>query len=128
MLCITLLPNEYLTVGSDIVIQYDRLSGERVHLAIHAPREIPIIRGEVLERQGGRRPDCVTDMAPRHVRQLPWNSQKKQALAELRQTPRGSNHCRKAEFYLSSAAAKRRLRRREGKPRRKPAWQALQQK
>ena len=86
MLCITLLPNEYLTVGSDIVIQYDRLSGERVHLAIHAPREIPIIRGEVLERQGGRRPDCVTDMAPRHVRQLPWNSQKKQALAELRQT------------------------------------------
>ena len=86
MLCITLLPNEYLTVGSDIVIQYDRLSGERVHLAIHAPREIPIIRGEVLERQGGRRPDCVTNMAPRHVRQLPWNSQKKQALAELRQT------------------------------------------
>ncbi len=28
----------------------------------------------------------MTNMAPRHVRQLSWNSQKKQALAELRQT------------------------------------------
>ena len=40
MLCITLLPGDYFTVGSDIVIQFDRLSGERIHLVINAPREV----------------------------------------------------------------------------------------
>lgn len=85
MLCITLLPGEYFTVGNDAVIQFDRLSGERIHLIINAPREVPIVRGEVLERQGGQRPGCVRELSPRYVRQLPWNHAKKQALAELRQ-------------------------------------------
>ena len=86
MLCITLLPGDYFTVGSDTVIQFDRLSGERIHLVINAPREVPVIRGEVLERQGGQRPACVKEKSPRYVHQLPWNHAKKQALAELRQT------------------------------------------
>lgn len=86
MLCITLLPGDYFTVGDDTVIQFDRLSGERVHLTINAPREVPILRGEVLERQGGKRPDCVMDVSPRYVKQLPWDHAKKQALAELRRT------------------------------------------
>lgn len=86
MLCISLLPGDYFTVGNDVVVQFDRLSGERVHLTIHAPRSVPILRGEVLERQGGKRPACVMDVSPRYVRQLPWDHAKKQALAELRQT------------------------------------------
>ena len=85
MLCISLLPGGYFTVGGDTVIQFDRLSGERVHLTVNAPREVSILRGEVLERQGGRRPDCVMDVSPRYVRQLPWNHAKMAALAELRQ-------------------------------------------
>ena len=84
MLCITLLPGDYFTVDNDTVIQFDRLSGERVHLTIHAPKTVPILRGEVLERQGGIRPDCVADVSPRYVHQLPWDHKKKQALAELR--------------------------------------------
>ena len=47
MLCITMK------------IRLDRLSDERVHLAIQAPRELPILRGNVLEREGGERPGCV---------------------------------------------------------------------
>lgn len=86
MLCITLSPNDYFTIGNDTVVQFDRLSGERVHLTINAPREVPIIRGEVLERQGGQRPACVMSQSPRYVRQLPWNHAKKRALEELRQT------------------------------------------
>ena len=86
MLCITLLPGDYFTVGSDTVIQFDRLSGERIHLVINAPREVPVIRGEVLERQGGQRPACVKELSPRYVHQLPWDHAKKQSLAELRQT------------------------------------------
>ncbi len=85
MLCISLMPGEYFTVGGSTVIQYDRLSGERTHLTIHAPREVPILRGEVLERNGSKRPDCVMPVSPRYVRQLPWDHAKKQALAELRQ-------------------------------------------
>ena len=86
MLCITLLPGDYFTVGNDTVIQFDRLSGERAHLIINAPREVPIIRGEVLERQGGQRPACVKEKSPHYVHQLPWDHAKKQALTELRQT------------------------------------------
>ncbi len=85
MLCISLMPGEYFTVGGSTVIQYDRLSGERTHLTIHAPREVPILRGEVLERSGGKRPDCVMPVSGRYVRQLPWDHTKKQALSELRQ-------------------------------------------
>ena len=85
MLCITLLPGGYFTVGSDTVIQFDRLSGERVHLTVNAPREVPILRGEVLERQGGQRPACVKEKSPHYVHQLPWDHAKNQALAELRQ-------------------------------------------
>ncbi len=85
MLCISLMPGEYFTVDGKTVIQYDRLSGERTHLTIHAPREVPILRGEVLERNGGKRPDCVMPVSRRYVRQLPWDRTKKQALAELRQ-------------------------------------------
>lgn len=89
MLCISLHPGEYFTVGGETVIQFDRLSGERIHLIINAPREVAILRGEVLERQGGKRPDCVQELSPRYVRQLPWNHAKKQALAELLQTLAG---------------------------------------
>ena len=85
MLCISLLPGDYFTVGKDTVVQFDRLTGDRVHLTINAPREVPILRGDVLERSGGQRPGCVLDTSPRYVRQLPWNHAKKQALAELRQ-------------------------------------------
>lgn len=85
MLCITLLPGNYFTVGNDTVIQFDRLSGERIHLIINAPREVPVIRGEVLERQGGQRPACVKEKSPHYVHQLPWDHTKKQALSELRQ-------------------------------------------
>lgn len=68
MLCISLKPGEYFTVGNDTVVQMDRLSGDRVHLTITAPREVPILRGEVLERGGGQRPDCVIDTPPRPSR------------------------------------------------------------
>ena len=53
MLCISMKAGEYFTVGSDTVVQYNHLYGDRVHLMIHAPKEVPIVRGTVLERSGG---------------------------------------------------------------------------
>ena len=84
MLCISMRAGDYFTVGGSTVIQFNRLQGDRVHLVVNAPREVPVLRGEVLERQGGKRPDCVIPLSKRYVRQLPWDHRKKQALAELR--------------------------------------------
>ena len=68
MLCISMKPGEYFTVGGSTVIQYDRLSGERVHLTVNAPREVPILRGEVLERNGSQRPRAVFGKSPEQVK------------------------------------------------------------
>ena len=86
MLKLTLLPEEYLLINDSIVVQLKRVAGGRVDVAIEAPREFPIVRGAVLERNGGQRPACVMETSPRFVRQLPWDHKKKQALADLRQT------------------------------------------
>ena len=86
MLHISMRIGDYFTVGNDTVIQFDDLVGERSRITINAPREIPILRGEVLERGGGTRPGCVMGKAPHYVRQLQWNGAKKKALLEMRQT------------------------------------------
>ena len=56
MLCLNLNVGEYLTIGEDVVVQLDRITGDRCKLVVEAPREVPILRGEVLERYGGKRP------------------------------------------------------------------------
>lgn len=89
MLCISMKPGDYFTVGESTVVQLDRLTGDRVHLTVNAPREISILRGAVLERGGGERPACVFEPAARSARQLPWNGAKREALAQMRRTLEG---------------------------------------
>ena len=85
MLCISMKAGEYFTVDGKTVIQFDRLNGDRARLMIQAPKEVPIVRGTVLEREGGKRPECVFVTPRRNVKQLPWNPDKKKALLEMRQ-------------------------------------------
>lgn len=59
MLKLTLMPGEYITINKDIVIQVSEVTGNHVELSVHAQRSVPILRGEVLERQGGERPACL---------------------------------------------------------------------
>lgn len=84
MLCLSLLPGEYVTIGQDVVLQYDRTVGERCRLAFQAPRDVPILRGEVLERDGGERPGCLFDKPRPCHRAVPWDSSRAQALAAMR--------------------------------------------
>lgn len=63
MLKLTLNQDEYLTIGDGIVVQVAHVGGNQVELAIQADRGIPIVRGEVLERQGGQRPACLLPAA-----------------------------------------------------------------
>ena len=84
MLCLNLNQGEYMTIGEDVVVQLDHISGDRCKLVIHAPREVPILRGEVLERTGGQRPQCVYDSHRYHKKEIIWNRSKAQALNAMR--------------------------------------------
>lgn len=84
MLSLNLKPGEYMTVGDNVVVQLDRINGDRCKLLIDAPKEITILRGEVLERIGGQRPDCVFDTPRWHRCEIPWNRSKAQALEAMR--------------------------------------------
>ncbi len=84
MLCLSLSPGEYLTVGENIVLLLDQASGDRCKLVIDAPREIPIVRGEVWEREGGERPAMVYKKPRWRTPEIPWDRSKGQALAAMR--------------------------------------------
>lgn len=59
MLSLQLKDGEYLTIGDDIVVQVSANSAVRVYVT--APKDKPILRGEVLERNGEERPRCLFD-------------------------------------------------------------------
>jgi len=84
MLSLALVPGEYLTIGDNVVVQLNKIAGDRCKLTVTAPREIPILRGEVLERSGGERPTCVFNSPQRHRSEIPWNRSKAQALSAMR--------------------------------------------
>lgn len=84
MLSLTLNQGEYMTIGDNVVVQLSHISGDHCKLVVHAPREITVLRGEVLERTGGQRPECVFDSRPYQKTEFTWNRSKAQALAAMR--------------------------------------------
>jgi len=58
MLSLQLKDGEYLTIGEDIVIRVSCNGGAK--LSVQAPREMTILRGELLERGGAKRPDILS--------------------------------------------------------------------
>lgn len=90
MLKLTLLPDEYVVVNDNIVVQLMRVAGGRADLAVEAPREVPIVRGAVLERQGGERPACLGAPPKRkgkHCRDqiFRWNDDRERAVRVMKQ-------------------------------------------
>lgn len=49
MLVLTRKPGEVIHIGDDITVKVLRVNGGRVRIAIDAPRELPIQRGELVE-------------------------------------------------------------------------------
>ena len=84
VLSLQLKTGDYMTIGEDVVVQLDHISGDRCKLIVQAPREMAILRGEVLERTGGERPECVIDAPRRHRQEVVWNRGKTQALNSIR--------------------------------------------
>ena len=84
MLVLQLRTGEYMTIGNDVVVRVNDVSGDRCKLMIKAPREIPVIRGELLERAGAERPEGIAEIPRRHQPGLSWNRTKTQALIAMR--------------------------------------------
>ena len=90
MLKLTLLPEEYLTIGESVVVQLTRVAGGRADVAVEAPRELSITRGAVLERNGGKRPACLAPPSgkkPKRRRDqlFLWNDDRERAVRSMKQ-------------------------------------------
>ena len=57
---------DYLTIGEDIAIQV--FANSKVRVSVQAPRDLTVLRGEVLERNGQKRPDGLFE--PREKRSV----------------------------------------------------------
>lgn len=86
MLLLQLKTGDYMTIGDNVVVQLNDISGSRCKLMIEAPREIPVMRGELLERAGAERPECVLETARQRWSGpgVSWNRNKTQALLAMR--------------------------------------------
>ncbi len=56
-------PGEYLVIGENIVIQVVSMEGD-LRLSIDAPKDVPIVRGEVYEKEHPM-PECLTGKSGR---------------------------------------------------------------
>lgn len=90
MLKLTLLPEEYLVINDNIVVQLSRVAGGHADIAVEAAREIPIVRGTVFERQGGRRPECLDPPGKKkgtyyRDQVFRWNDDRERAVRAMKQ-------------------------------------------
>ncbi|MFB5660995.1 carbon storage regulator [Alteribacillus sp. HJP-4] len=60
MLVLGRKPGEYVVINDQIKVQVVKSENGHLRLAIDAPREIPIVRGEVFEEQQVGRKDIVS--------------------------------------------------------------------
>lgn len=62
MLFLQLKEGEYLTIGEEIAIQVFQDTGSKIRVAVSAPREMTVLRGEVREKLGGKRPEGLVGL------------------------------------------------------------------
>lgn len=65
MLHLNLREGEYITINDNVTIKIRSVEGKYAYLSIDAPREIPVVRGKVLERMGNKRPSWVDTLPAR---------------------------------------------------------------
>ena len=82
MLSLQLKSGEYLTIGDNIVVQVFQQHGSSFRVEVKAPREIPIARGTVLEREGGKRPDGLFSQKPSQPSRRVHNAKKLDSLSQ----------------------------------------------
>lgn len=53
MLVLSRKPTETIRIGADIVVTIKRIDANRVKVGIEAPRDVPVLRGELEVREVG---------------------------------------------------------------------------
>ena len=76
MLSLQLKSGEYVTIGEEIAVQVFKQSGDSFHVAVKAPREVPILRGKVLERTERRPPQSPSEQRHNAKRLEAWTLKK----------------------------------------------------
>ena len=51
MLILTRRPGESILIGDDIEVTIARIDGNQVRIGVEAPRDVKIVRGELLEEE-----------------------------------------------------------------------------
>ena len=83
MLSLQLKSGEYLTIGDDIVVQVFEQGGA-IRVAVKAPRELSILRGEIRERDG-QRPDGLLRQRPKTPSERVRNARRMEELARKKE-------------------------------------------
>ena len=83
MLSLQLKSGEYLSIGEDVSVQIFEQSGSTFRVSVNAPREIPILRGEVLERTE-KRPDGIFEKRPKSPSERARDAKRMQEFEEKR--------------------------------------------
>ena len=83
MLSLQLKSGEYITIGDDIVVQIFEQPGSSFRVAVKAPRELTILRGEVHERSGDR-PDGLHKRRPQSPSERNYNRKHREEWEEKR--------------------------------------------
>ena len=84
MLSLQLKSGEYITIGDDIVVQIFEQPGSSFRVAVKAPRELTILRGEVHERSGDR-PDGLHKRRPQSPSERNYNQRHREEWEEKRE-------------------------------------------
>ncbi|MBR2896160.1 MAG: carbon storage regulator [Oscillospiraceae bacterium] len=95
MLSLRVKSGEYITIGNDIIVQIFR-EGTDARVEVKAPRELTILRGEVLERTE-QKPDGLFAKCPKSSAHLTRDAKNKEKLT-----------ARKAYFASQQAEDERR--------------------
>lgn len=80
MLSLRLKSGEYISIGHDIAVQIFKQAGDSFQVAVKAPREVPILRGEVLERNDAR-PEGLRENRSKTPSEMKADAKRLQALA-----------------------------------------------
>ena len=99
MLSLQLKSGEYPSIGDNIVVQIFEQSGSTFRVSVKAPREIAILRGEVLERTE-ERPDGLLSKRPKSPAEKARDAKRIQAFEEKRERAEAE---RKQKEALQSA-------------------------
>ena len=81
MLTLRLKPGEYLVIGDDIAVQVFEKKRNYLEVAVEAPREVPVLRGEVYELTNDR-PAFLRENRTQTLSERNANIRRKETLAQ----------------------------------------------